>query len=366
MRNNTIVKMKRFMITPAVMLCCAMAGQAQTFTPIVEDSIDFVIEGTATKETTTVYVAECPDVKEHRKGFNVSDGHFRITIRQPLHKFMKIYEKDRYSIPFMVDNEPARLVVDLKSDTFVEGSPVNKRFNYYQLTEDSIITILEEHEDDEDRTIYDSLELQADEIIWRAVSENYDNMIPVYYLGIDGSINTLTADQLMECMKEEYAFTHHPDMKEAWETVESLGSRRPGQDYHDLVMRDTTATERHLSEFVGKGKYVLLDFWASWCGPCRAAMPMMKELYKTHAERGLQIVGISFDKNRDNWVAAIQRLQLPWPQLSDLKGWESAGSAAYGVRSIPETVLIDPNGKIISAGLEGQKLKAKLAEIFGE
>ena len=92
----------------------------------------------------------------------------------------------------------------------------------------------------------------------------------------------------------------------------------------------------------------------------------MKELYKTYADRGLQIIGISFDDNRDKWVSAIQRLQLPWPQLSDLKGWDSAGSAAYGVRSIPETVLIDPNGRIISSGLESQKLKAKLAEVFDE
>ena len=95
-------------------------------------------------------------------------------------------------------------------------------------------------------------------------------------------------------------------------------------------------------------------------------MPLLKEMYKTYADRGLQIVGISFDDDYDEWVSAIKGLQLPWPQLSDLKGWKSAGSAAYGVRSIPETVLIDPNGKIISAGLEGQKLKAKLAEIFGE
>ena len=354
------------MIVPAIILCCAMAGQAQTFTPIVEDSIDFVIEGTTTKETTTIYVEEYPDIKEHRKEFNVSDGHFRITIRQPLHKFMEIREKNQESIPFMVDNKPASLKVNLKSNTVVEGSPVNKRFNYYQCLEAPIIEEINEHEEDEDRTIHDSLEIIDDEIIWRAISENYDNMIPVYYLGIDGSISALTSEQLIECMKEEYAFTHHPDMKEAWERLESLGNRKPGQDYHDLVMRDTTATERHLSEFVGKGKYVLLDFWASWCGPCRAAMPLLKEMYKTYADRGLQIVGISFDDDYDEWVSAIKGLQLPWPQLSDLKGRKSAGSAAYGVRSIPETVLIAPNGKIISAGLEGQKLKAKLAEIFGE
>ncbi|MBR5395932.1 MAG: redoxin domain-containing protein [Bacteroidaceae bacterium] len=356
--------MKKTILTMSL-AAVAMTGPAQTFTPIVEDSVDFVIEGTTTKETTTVYVDECPYIKEHRKEIKVSDGHFRITMRQPLHKFMEIRERNKYSMPFIIDNEPASLMVNLESNTVMEGSPLNKRFNYFQRLEEPIIEAVNEHEEDEDRTIHDSLEIIDDEIIWRAISENYDNVIPVYYLGLDGSINTLTDEQLIECMKEEYAFTHHPDMEEAWKTMDKLRERMSGQDYHDLVMPDTTGTVRHLSEFIGQGRYVLLDFWASWCGPCRAAMPLMKELYKTYADRGLQIIGISFDDDRDDWVAAIQRLQLPWPQISDLKGWNSAGSAAYGVRSIPETVLIDPNGKIISSGLEGQKLKVKLAEIFG-
>ncbi|WP_288276466.1 TlpA disulfide reductase family protein [uncultured Prevotella sp.] len=93
-------------------------------------------------------------------------------------------------------------------------------------------------------------------------------------------------------------------------------------------------------------------------------MPTMKEIYNTYAARGLQMIGISFDSKRDAWLNAIRHLELPWVHLSDLKGWNSIASETYGVRAIPETVLITPDGKILAIGLRGQELKEKLAEIF--
>ena len=90
----------------------------------------------------------------------------------------------------------------------------------------------------------------------------------------------------------------------------------------------------------------------------------MKEIYNSYASKGLQIIGISFDSERDKWLSAIKHHELPWLHLSDLKGWESAGSDIYGVRAIPEIVLIAPDGKIIATSLCEEELKAKLAEIF--
>ena len=109
---------------------------------------------------------------------------------------------------------------------------------------------------------------------------------------------------------------------------------------------------------------MLLDFWASWCAPCVGSMPMMKKLYDTYAGRGLQIIGISLDRTREAWLSAIRRLDLPWIQLSDVKGWESIASEIYGVNAIPEIVLIDPDGTIIATGLREQELEEKLDEIF--
>ena len=129
-------------------------------------------------------------------------------------------------------------------------------------------------------------------------------------------------------------------------------------------MDDLDGNRVRLSDFVGKGKYVVVDFWASWCAPCVGSMPMMKKLYDTYAGRGLQIIGISLDRTREAWLSAIRRLDLPWIHLSDVKGWESIASEIYGVNAIPEIVLIDPDGKIIATGLREQELEAKLDEIF--
>ena len=159
----------------------------------------------------------------------------------------------------------------------------------------------------------------------------------------------MTYDELSKYLKEDRAYAHHTAMEKVWKYYWGLEKRAVGLQYHDLELPDTTGISHRLSEYVGKGHYVLLDFWASWCGPCMGEMPTMKEIYNTYAARGLQMIGISFDSKRDAWLNAIRRLELP---------------ETYGVRAIPETVLITPDGKILAIGLRGQELKEKLAEIF--
>lgn len=363
--------MKKKAIITAMLALVVFAGckqetkeQEHVFVPIVNDTIDFVIEGTASEGADTIYLDERPYVDY--KEYPVENGHFRIVARQPLHKFLQIEDGEDGWMVIIVDSMPARVVVDFRTNKVIEGSPLNKRFNHYRLMMDSIERKMEQHMDDEDRTIYDSLNHKYKDVEWKSVIENFDNVIPVYALSLNGQFCMIPPERLAECMKEEYAFTHHPDMEKVWKYYWAMQKRLPGQDYHDIELSDTTGTVHHLSEYVGHGKYVLLDFWASWCGPCIGSMPTMKEIHNTYADRGLQIIGISFDSERDKWLSAIKHHELPWLHLSDLKGWESAGSDAYGVRAIPETVLIAPDGKIIATGLREEELKAKLAEIFNK
>ena len=143
-----------------------------------------------------------------------------------------------------------------------------------------------------------------------------------------------------------------------------LELRRPGLMYTDLVMKDMNDTEVKLSQYAGKGNYVFVDFWASWCGPCRAEMPNVVEAYKKYHSKGLEIVGVSFDQKKDAWTAAVKNLGMEWPQMSDLKGWQCAAGKVYGIRSIPSNILLDPQGKIVASDLRGEDLQKRLAEIY--
>jgi peroxiredoxin len=113
-----------------------------------------------------------------------------------------------------------------------------------------------------------------------------------------------------------------------------------------------------------RGKYVLIDFWASWCKPCREDNPALVKAYTTYKGRNFEILGVSLDseESREKWVKAIQEDHLSWPQVSDLRGWKNEAARSYAVHAVPQNYLIDPSGKIVAANLRGEKLTAALAQ----
>lgn len=137
-----------------------------------------------------------------------------------------------------------------------------------------------------------------------------------------------------------------------------------GQKFTDFEMADAQGTMHKLSEFVGNGKIVLIDFWASWCPPCRKEMPNLVEAYKKYKNKGFDIVGISLDNKPDAWAKGIKDLGITWTQLSDLKGWQNSGAALYGVNSIPHTILVGKDGTILAKNLHGEELDAKIKEVL--
>ena len=126
----------------------------------------------------------------------------------------------------------------------------------------------------------------------------------------------------------------------------------------------TTPEGESISLYDIKGKVKLIDFWASWCGPCRGENPHVVEIYKEYHPKGLEIFGVSLDNNKEAWVKAIADDGLVWKHGSDLKGWQSAPAQLYSVTGIPHTVLLDENNKIIAKNLRGYELKQKIAELL--
>ncbi len=137
-----------------------------------------------------------------------------------------------------------------------------------------------------------------------------------------------------------------------------------GKPFIDLRMPGPDGKEIALSDHAGKGKYVLIDFWASWCGPCRQEMPNVVKAYDKYKKKGFEIVGVSLDREHDAWVKGIADLKMTWPQMSDVKFWNSEAVKAYALNGIPHTILLDKDGIIIAKDLRGEDLDKKLAELL--
>lgn len=336
-------------------------------------TVSCTIEGTAPVGVHAVTLSIVPNQPVDTA--YVRSGRFSFSGQLPLNTFITITDDSlNYPLNAIADGEPLSVNLERMS---LKGSRLNERFN----KTDTKITDLEvdymqlqmEYGGTQSWRLArrDTLQRQINSAynklivaMKNAIRENPDNVIPALYLS--QIYNVLDYDELKEYLDRSHAYASHPLCNGAWRTLNHIEKTNIGQKFTDLALADTLGTEHRLSEYAGRGRYVLIDFWASWCMPCIAEMPNVKAAYDRYHDHGFDIVGLSFDRSRSSWVRAISSHKLDWIHLSDLKYWNSEASIVYGISSIPSNLLLDPEGRIIAIDLRGEALSDKLAEIFNQ
>lgn len=338
--------------------------------------VNYVITGDAPAGNDSVYIlfnrSGKPDV------YPIKDDKYQVSGNKPLNTFITVAFKNGGSIAIVNDRTP----VNITSTFSISGSPLNlqfadiqKKLNSYGTKENELFKEyqnIQKDKSEESQTKIKAIVEQVDQLeqnIHDAVldysEKNKNDVTPAYILGTN-DIYGYSYQQLQELCDQSTGYYSSPMMERVKAQLFSLSKRQPGITYTNLTMQNMEGKTVQLSQWVGKGKYVLVDFWASWCGPCRAEMPNVVNNYKKYHAKNFQIVGVSFDANAGAWKSAVKRLGMTWPQMSDLKGWQNAATKIYGINSIPSNILLNPKGKIIAYDLRGDDLSNKLKEIYKE
>ncbi len=305
------------------------------------------------------------------KGKVVSPESYKITIPGMDGRFLVYLENDRYSISC---TDSTLMAAD--SGLYLEGGKTNtilKEINDAEKVmarQTGFEALMEEYRnpsttEERRKELYPEL-IKANEIMsqWndsldaKVLSENPHSLyalehIPsISYTLEPDSIKTLIAEYA-----DDPAFAGNKTLARLQKQVAVLESVAVGAQAPDFTLDDPSGKPVAFSDVYKAAKVTMIDFWASWCGPCRQANPYIVKAYKALNKKGFQIFGVSLDAEHDDWVKAIADDGLTWPQVSDLKGWECAAAALYGIRYIPQNVFVDSEGKIIGKRVEPDEIE---------
>lgn len=310
---------------------------------------------------------------------DVVDGKFSFKgkMEMPDIRFLRLNEQD-YFAQFFLDN--ASITVKANKDslrnTKITGSPSQDVFQAYvaemeKLNKDvmalqekyqNAMTTGNTNEADKAKIDYQAM-IDNNKVYTKNFVKEHSNSVVAAYITlvqlasqVEGAeLDSITSKFAPEIGTSEYVVKLKEMIAEQKKTA--VGVEAP-----DFTMNDPEGKPVQLSSL--RGKVVMIDFWASWCAPCRQENPNVVKLYQQYHDKGFEIIGVSLDRAKEEWVQAIKDDQLSWIHVSDLQYWQNAAARLYGVNSIPQTYLLDKEGKIIAKGLRSEQLAAKLSELF--
>lgn len=275
--------------------------------------------------------------------------------------------------PIVLENGTIKVNVD-SAGISVIGTRQNDAFNLYK-KEKKEITEKINAEYEKFMELPDSLkteELEAS--VLAKTNEMTDKMVEKEYEYSMKAVNTLIGNYIF--MNSYYYYTIEqketlfaemdektraiPRIAQLIEATEVEKKTSAGQPFVDFTMETPDGNKASLSDFVGKTDYLLVDFWASWCGPCIRSLPELTAFYKQNKGAKFEILGVSLDREKQSWIDAISKHNLTWKHISDVKYWDSEGAKLYAINSIPATILIDKSGKIVGRNMKLDEIQKLL------
>jgi peroxiredoxin len=365
------ISMKKLFIFLTVIMLFAACSQAPTYK----------VTGELTSIDGTVYLTHrvVKDKWENIDSTDLVEGKFTFngTVKGP-EQYLLTFKNTRGFVPFILENAAINIKADLNNPeaTKITGSASQDVMTKYG----EAMKVFQEQEMELQKA-YGSAAQANDEAKIKKIITNYKELQEEKVVASKNFIrnnnksfaSALIASKMIQGKEAKeidaiialldaslLEIDMVVDMKKKADVLRKVAI---GQIAPDFTMNDTKDNPVKLSSLYGKG-YILVDFWASWCGPCRGENPNVVAAYNKYHAKGFEILGVSYDDNKDKWLKAIEEDKLPWIHVSDLKGWGNITAKLYSISGIPSNVLLDKEGKIVAKNLRGDDLKEKLAELL--